>query len=693
MIRLSTLCNTVVLALALALSAHTVSAQRITWIKTLTGPSFDVIDAMHVAADGSCSIVGTFSDSMDAAGIDLQAIGNYDIFTARFNGKGNLITALAHGGYDFDEAGSIVVDNRGNTYVSGSFIDAAVVGGEQIETFDAFSSDMFVAKISNQGIMQWVKVFGSEDYDEGAPCLAVDSTGNVYVGGGTGADGKFGTKSYRSAGKLDAFVAKLNSSGEVLWVQGFGSAENDQVSQLQVTPTGDRIFAVGTFIGSVNFGNTNIESFAGKSDIFVRSMNATGQPAWTKRIGSSEVDVTVGTSITREGSLLLTGPMRLTTTFDTQTLKADGENQPDVYVARVNKDGAFELLRRYGSTFEEISTSIACDAKGNMLVGGTFDSTTTIETFQEDSKGANDGFVMRLLSNGDVDWVRTFGGPYEDYVTAVGIDGKGIPYMAGAFDTWALFDNQRINGVRFDDSFVAALDCGPSTQIRPLAQEIKLCEGMDKPITAKGGYPSYEWFVNGTKDSETRFTFSTKNLKTGTYTVYCRIRGYDECIKSTDTIRVVVTPGLPVPTITRTGDDLTCSADGVNYQWYREGKKIAGATSRTVKVQGDGTYRVQISDTAGCEQWSTPFVVGSTSVDDLIEGSTISLFPNPTSGMITIAGAEGVEITVTDMMGRTVASVMSASSNESIEIDGATGVYVVRLRYAGRSESILVQKR
>ncbi len=680
------------IALAFIVVAPSSMAQRITWIKTLTGPSFDVVDAMHVAPDGSCNVIGTFSDSLRVGGIVLQAIGNYDVFTARFNSKGN-VTASSHGGFDFDEAGTVIADNKGNVYVSGAFIDQAVVAGEQIETFDPLSSDMFVAKISNQGILQWVKVFGSEDYDEGAPSLAVDSTGNIYVGGGTGADGKFGTKTYRSAGKLDAFVAKLGPTGDVLWVQGFGSSDNDQVLQLQVSPSGDRVYAVGTFIGSVNFGSMNIESFAGKSDFFIRSINAAGQAQWTKRIGSSEADITIGTGMTREGSLLLTGPMRLTTTFDTQTLKANGENAPDVFVARVKQDGGFDLLRRYGDIFEEFSTSIVADAKGNMFVGGSFDSTTIMGTFQEESKGANDGFVMRLLSNGDIDWIRTFGGPYEDYVNAVGVDAKGIPYMAGTFDTYAFFDDQRIDGNRFDDSFVAALDCGPSTQIRPLAKEMKFCEGMDKPITARGGYPSYEWFVNGTKEAETRATFSTKNLKTGTYTVYCRIRGFDECIKNTDTIRVVVTPGLAVPSIARAGDELTCSADGVNYQWYREGVKISGATSRSVKIQGDGTYRVMISDTSGCEQWSTPFVVGSTSVDDLIQGSTISVFPNPTSGQVTITGAEGVEVTVLDLLGRTVAFVSSASMSEQLQIEGAPGAYVVNMRYAGRTESLLIHKR
>ncbi len=693
MIRSSARMGTIVLVLAAISCTLTLQAQRITWIKTLGGPSFDMVEHLHVGADGSCSLIGTFSDSIDVGGIVLQSIGSYDVFNARFNSKGNVSTASSHGGLDADEGRSIVVDNKGNTYIAGAFIDIALIAGEQVESIDQSSVDMFIAKISKEGLTQWIKVFGSPTYDEGAPSVAVDSTGNIYVGGGIGGAGQFGTKKYTSTGKLDAFVAKLNASGEFLWVQGAGSADNDQTLHVHVTPNGDRVYAVGNFTGLVNFGSNTIESFVNRTDFFVRALNASGQPLWCKRIGSSEPDMQIGANTTADGKLLLTGTMRLTTTFDTKTLKADGENDPDVFVVRVNRDGDFELARRYGSIFEETASCIVADAKGNMFVGGSFDSTTIFETFQQESSGASDGFVMRLLANGDVDWVKTFGGPYEDAVTGVGIDAKGIPYVAGVFETYALFDNQRYNGKGFEDIFLAALDCGPSTELRPRAKEVKLCEGMDFPITARRGYPSYEWFVNGSKVTEPGFTLRTTNLQRGTYTVYCRIKGYDECIKNTDTINVIVTPGLTVPVITRKMDELTCSVDLVNYQWYREGQKISGATSRTIKISGEGNYRVLISDTTGCERWSENFLVGTTSVDDLIEGASIAVYPNPTSGAFTIAGAEGVEVSVRDVMGRIVTFVGSAAPYQTVELDGATGMYVVTLRAGAESRTVLVQKR
>jgi hypothetical protein len=112
-----------------------------------------------------------------------------------------------------------------------------------------------------------------------------------------------------------------------------------------------------------------------------------------------------------------------------------------------------------------------------------------------------------------------------------------------------------------------------------------------------------------------------------------------------------------------------------------------------VKVQGEGNYRVLISDTAGCERWSENFLVGTTSVNDLLEGTTIAIYPNPTSGAFTIAGAEGVEVTVRDVMGRVVSVLSAASAMETVVLDGAAGMYAVTLRSNGESRTILLQKR
>ncbi len=684
-----------VLLLAIVLCSLGAQAQRWNWVVPATGPSFDEVWSMGIAPGGDLHLTGSFSDSLDFSGQVVTSYGNYDIFTARYNNKGQILAANGHGGFDVDDAQSIVVDKNGNYYFAGSFAVEALIAGELIEAIDVTSTDMFVAKFDKLGSLQWIKVFGSPTYDEGAPYVAVDSLGSVYVTGGVGGRGQFDTKSYQSVGKLDAFVAKMSANGEFVWVQGSGSTENDMGTAISVSPNGDRIYASGTFIGQVNFGGVaTIESFVNKADFFVRAFDANGSTRWVKRIGYSGTDRYITSTTQTDGKLVLTGAMSQTTTFDTQTLTANGENASDFFLCRMNKDGAIELLKNYGGIFEDVGMSIAVDAKNNVFIGGFYDSTTTVGGNIEEAVGGRDGFATRIMFNGEIDWLRSCGGPYDDEIRAIVIDSKNIPYVTGVFDTWAMFEDVKLTGNRFSDVFVAALDCGPSTALKPRKTQLDICEGQDSLIQARFGYPNYEWYVNGIKDATvTSYTFATGKLEQGTFQIFSRVTGFDDCVKNTDTITVVVRKGLPVPTITKVGNELRCSVDDVMYQWYREGNKLNGQTGQTVVVSGDGLYRVQIMDSTGCDRWSENFLVGTTSVFEDESGSIVTLYPNPTQGQVTIAGAAGAEITVTDMLGRVVVRLQNAADLQLVSIDGANGTYAVTLRSGNAVHTMLVTKQ
>ncbi|MBK9184699.1 MAG: hypothetical protein IPM83_16800 [Ignavibacteria bacterium] len=240
-------------------------------------------------------------------------------------------------------------------------------------------------------------------------------------------------------------------------------------------------------------------------------------------------------------------------------------------------------------SFEDVGMSIAVDAKNNVFIGGFYDSTTTVGGNIEEAVGGRDGFATRIMFNGEIDWLRSCGGPYDDEIRAIVVDSKNIPYVTGVFDTWAMFEDVKLTGNRFSDVFVAALDCGPSTALKPRKAQLDICEGQDSLIQARFGYPNYEWYVNGTKDATvTGYTFATGKLAQGTFQIYSRVTGFDDCVKNTDTITVVVRKGLPVPTITKVGNELRCSVDDVMYQWYREGNKLNGQTGQTLTIAGEG---------------------------------------------------------------------------------------------------------
>jgi len=101
-----------------------------------------------------------------------------------------------------DYANGVATDSSGNVYVTGG-----TKGGLDGNT-SAGDTDLFVIKYNSSGTKQWTKQLGTsgDDYANG---VAVDSSGNVYVAGDTygGLDGN------NNAGNNDIFVVKYNSSG------------------------------------------------------------------------------------------------------------------------------------------------------------------------------------------------------------------------------------------------------------------------------------------------------------------------------------------------------------------------------------------------------------------------------------------------------------------------------------------------
>lgn len=666
---------------------------RWNWVRSLVGPTFDEVTCLAQGPDGNLHVTGPFSDSISVNGLVARGVGNYDSYSARFNKNGNVVDADVIGGYDADDSRSIAVDNKGNIYVCGSFFDQVLISGEVFDAVGTFGGDMYLAKFDKTGVMQWGKVFGSEDYDEVAPYVAVDSLGSIYLAGGFGATGIFGNKTLQSAGSSDIFVIKLSALGEVIWARGRGGAELDEAKAISVSPNGDRIYVTSTFSGSAMFGSKQMVSYFNKMDFAVEAFSADGAQLWVKRIGHPENDRFINTTTDAAGNLVITGAMSGKMTFDETVVEADGEFFPDMFLTRMTKAGAFDFIKHFGGPYEDVGLAVATDAKGAIFVGGYFDSSSVYDGYVVTSEGGNDAFIARFFSNGEFEWIRTAGGPYDDEGRGVAVSPDGIPYLAGIFDTYIDFgDVARLEG-RFVDGFVAALECGPNTAFLPQVTSITICEGQDSSISMKAGYPNYQWFDNGSAIAgETRFRLNLSKLPMGQHKISVSVTDFYSCARMSDTIDVTVTEGLPLPLITQAGNALECSVSGMKYQWYREGRIIDGATDRTVVINGNGNYRVLISNDAGCTRWSDNFLIGTTWVSE-ITGTPVTIYPNPFSDRVTFSGAAGYDVTVTDLLGHVVARITDATDMESLVIPGAAGMYVVQLRSAAGSHSMMITKQ
>jgi hypothetical protein len=151
----------------------------------------------------------------------------------------------------------VAIDAQNNSYITGFFTGTQNFGPTTLT--GQGNNNAFVAKYAADGSQVWVESVGSPGANAGvvADWIAADPSGNTYVAGsfhGTVPFGPF-TLTSVSNGHQDAFVAKLDPSGNVTWVSQFGISGTGGGTAYGVTVDGSgNVYATGYFSGTASFG-------------------------------------------------------------------------------------------------------------------------------------------------------------------------------------------------------------------------------------------------------------------------------------------------------------------------------------------------------------------------------------------------------------------------------------------------------
>jgi hypothetical protein len=148
--------------------------------------------------------------------------------------------------------------------------------------------------------LQWVKQFGSAGNEQGHT-IAVDAAGDTYTAGAFEDTLDFdpgpGVFKLVAAGSVDAFVTKLDASGNLVWAKKIGSGTLQESGSSIALDSFGNIYISGTFRGTADFdpgsGTFNLTS-AGANDIFVSKLDAMGNLVWARRMGGTSEDFPLG---------------------------------------------------------------------------------------------------------------------------------------------------------------------------------------------------------------------------------------------------------------------------------------------------------------------------------------------------------------------------------------------------------------
>lgn len=336
------------------------------------------------------SIVQTSDGGYMAAGhIESNVTRSYDIWVIKLDNNGNKKWDKVFGSYGYELATSIVQTIDGGYVVLG-----------ETTSYGAGSYDIWVIKLDRNGNKQWDRTFGGNDYD--LPSFSIVQT----VDGGYVVLGQ--TKSYGS-GDSNIWVIKLDPEGNKQWDKTYGGKTHESAAGIAQTADNGYILGGKTVSGNV--------------DAWVIKLTKDGKEQWNKTFGGIFVDGVNSIVQTFDGNYVIAG------------YKESSTRSTDIWVIKLDRDGNILWEKTYGGQKNELASAIAQTSDGGYIVAG--------DTYSIGAGGL-DAWLIKLDSDGNKQWDKTYGGEGEDFSWSIvqstdgtyAIAGYTTSYSNGSADAW-----------------------------------------------------------------------------------------------------------------------------------------------------------------------------------------------------------------------------------------------------------------
>jgi hypothetical protein len=329
------------------------------------------------------------------------------------------------------------VDDLDNLYSLGSFQGSPSF--DAIRLTSAGQTDVFVTKLDSQAHVLWAVALGGPGADEGRG-IAVTPSGDVYATGTFSGTADFdpgpGRTELTSAGGSDAFLVRLSPKGELVWARRFGGPQADVGLRVAVGP--DAVWVAGSFQGTMSTAPPLTS--AGKRDAFVAKLDPDGNVLWARRIGGPKDDAGCGVAASRNGEVWVAGTFEETPSLGPEAggLDMASAGHTDVFLLRLDATGRLLGSGRLGGTKDDVCEGLAATVAGGAAVIGEFNETMDADpgpsSLSLASHGSSDVFLVRVDGTGRLVWAKGFGEEGPDLGTAVAGDRFGSVYAAGHLD-------------------------------------------------------------------------------------------------------------------------------------------------------------------------------------------------------------------------------------------------------------------
>lgn len=246
----------------------------------------------------------------------------------------------------------------------------------------------------------WTRSIGGT-LEELRPIVVTATNGDLVVGLSyySPSVNVIGATTLPNGGSLDFLVARISSSGTLLWAKHFAAAGLCELYDLVLAPNGD-IVITGALDGTLDFGGGATLASGGSQDAFLARLTSSGNHIWSKKMGNSATDRGIGLGMDPSDNIYLVGNFEGGTNFSSDALTVNFFSTPTHFIAKYNSLGATQWLNRIiGSNF--VFNNLQVSPAGTVYVGVTMHPSmgSSLISFNENANVINaniSGFVTNM---------------------------------------------------------------------------------------------------------------------------------------------------------------------------------------------------------------------------------------------------------------------------------------------------------
>ncbi len=333
--------------------------------------------------------------------------GSQDAYLTKYDSAGNVQWTRLLGSTGTANGYSLALDPTGGVVVAGSTTAALTT-----TSVTDGNTDSFVAKYDATGNQTWVKQLQTLSQNQAAS-VSVDASGNVFIGGQV-SGGVIGAGQSKVGGQ-DAYLAKLDNKGKLVYDKQFGTTSADSVAATATASDGS------LYVASVQNGHAIVAKYA--------NGDATTAPVWTQDLGDLQNGGGIGGLAVNGNQLYISG------TTQNASLTAGGQatvanaatGGSDAFVFNLTDQGstsAAGFVSYVGTSGQDKAGGLAIGNDGTVYLTGSTTGTFAGQT--RNVANVSNAFATSLTSSGAINWTKQYGG--QDGIstgTGIAVDNSG----------------------------------------------------------------------------------------------------------------------------------------------------------------------------------------------------------------------------------------------------------------------------